>query len=195
VLSVLFETIEVDEMTKTVAFLRAINVGGHTVRMETLRGLFAQLGYCQVITFIASGNVIFDAPQASSGELEEAIEAQLNAALGYAVTTFTRTAEEIAAAVAYNPFPGVDVEGLGFRVYAGFLKSEPDREARERLMEFRSPVDDFNVHGREVYWLCRVISTESNFSGAVLEKALRKPATLRNMTTVRKIAKIVGLGS
>ncbi len=178
-------------MALTVAFLRAINVGGHTVKMEVLRGMFAQLGFSQVTTFIASGNVLFDSPRARSDGLEAEIEAHLGRALGYPVATFTRTAAEIAAAAAYSPFPDVDVEAMGYRVHAAFLKGEPDSAARNKLMEFRSPVDDFNFHGREAYWLCRVRVSESAFSGAMLEKALGMPATLRNMTTVRKIAKLV----
>lgn len=179
-------------MARMVAFLRAINVGGHTVKMDVLRRLFTQLGFSQVTTFIASGNVIFDAPRTSSRELEEEIEAHLGAALGYPVATFTRTPAEIAAA-AYQPFPDVDVEAMGFRVYAGFLKVDLESAARKKILEFRTEVDDFHINGREVYWLCRVRSSDSAFSGAVLEKALKMPATFRNMTTVRKIAEIVSM--
>jgi len=46
-------------MTRYIAFLRAINVGGHTVKMEHLRGIFESMGFSNVETFIASGNVIF----------------------------------------------------------------------------------------------------------------------------------------
>jgi hypothetical protein len=58
------------------------------------------------------------------------------------------------------------------------------------FMAFRTPVDDFHIHQREIYWLCRVRSSESEFSLARLEKALRIQATFRNSTTVRKIATI-----
>jgi uncharacterized protein (DUF1697 family) len=47
-------------MNKHIAFLRAINVGGHTVKMDTLRQLFESLGFTNVETFLASGNVIFE---------------------------------------------------------------------------------------------------------------------------------------
>ena len=47
-------------MTRYVAFLRAINVGGHVVKMEALRKLFESMGFQRVETYIASGNVIFD---------------------------------------------------------------------------------------------------------------------------------------
>jgi uncharacterized protein (DUF1697 family) len=173
-------------MPRTIAFLRAINVGGHTVRMDALRGLFAGLGFKRVETLIASGNVIFDSPQGSSAELEATIEAHLLAKLGYAVATFTRTPEELTAAAGFQPFP--QERGSDFRVYAGFLKTEPDENAKQRLLEYRSDVDDFCFRGRELFWLCRIASMESAFSGAVLEKVLKMPATMRNVTTVVKMA-------
>jgi uncharacterized protein (DUF1697 family) len=49
-------------------------------------------------------------------------------------------------------------------------------------------IDDFHVHGRELYWLCKRKQSESTFSNAVLEKTLGKPSTIRGMTTVQKIA-------
>jgi uncharacterized protein (DUF1697 family) len=60
--------------------------------------------------------------------------------------------------------------------------------AERKLLSFRSDTDDFAVHGREVYWLCRKKLSESPFSGALLERTLETRATLRNITTVGKIA-------
>ena len=61
-------------MTRYVAFLRAINVGGHIVKMETLRDLFTAHGLAKVETFIASGNVIFESKAAADKKLELARE-------------------------------------------------------------------------------------------------------------------------
>jgi uncharacterized protein (DUF1697 family) len=179
-------------MAKLIAFLRAINVGGHTVKMDALQGLFAQLGLESVTTFIASGNVIFETPREDEQELEGKIERHLEDALGYGVATFLRSSAELRAAALRQPFPALQTERMS--VYCGFLKNEPSSEGVQRLMALRSAVDEFEVHGREVYWLCRIRSSDSTFSGAVLEKTLRMPATLRNMTTVRKIAELVAGG-
>ena len=61
-------------MPKYVAFLRAINVGGHLVKMDYLRTLFEALGFENVETFIASGNVIFDSKSKNTQALEKKIE-------------------------------------------------------------------------------------------------------------------------
>ena len=63
------------------AFLRAINVGGHTVTMDTLRALFEDLGLNDVKSFIASGNLHFTSPGTSVPALERKIEARLEKAL------------------------------------------------------------------------------------------------------------------
>jgi uncharacterized protein (DUF1697 family) len=56
------------------------------------------------------------------------------------------------------------------------------------LVALQTEIDDFHVHGREVYWLCRKKQSESTFSNAVLEKTLRRQATLRGAATVQKMA-------
>src|SRR5512137_351092 len=91
-------------MPKYIAFLRAINVGGHTVKMDVLRQLFEALDFSNVETFIASGNVVFETRAASTRTLEKKIEQQLRAALGYEVATFLRTDVELAAIARYQPF-------------------------------------------------------------------------------------------
>jgi uncharacterized protein (DUF1697 family) len=175
-------------MPKYVAFLRAINVGGHTVKMDRLRGLFEAMGFSNVETFIASGNVIFDSPSKNTKSLEGKIEAHLQTALGYEVSTFVRTMLEMAAVAAYKPFDDAELNDDGNTLYIAFLPAEPSGEAARRLLSFSTEVDDFHVHGREAYWLCRKKISESDFSGALLAKSLGMQATLRNSSTVRKIA-------
>ena len=92
-------------MPRYIAFLRAINVGGHTVKMDVLRQHFEALGFSQVETFIASGNVVFETTAKNTRTLEKKIEQQLRAALGYEVATFIRTTAELAAIAQYQPFP------------------------------------------------------------------------------------------
>ena len=174
-------------MPRFIAFLRAINVGGHIVKMDRLRGLFEALGFANVETFIASGNVIFEAPATPATTLEEQIERHLRQALGYEVATFIRSTAELEAIARYQPFPA-DELAAGNALYIAFLPAPPTGEALDKLMAFRTEVDDFHVHEREVYWLCRKKLSESTFSGALLEKTLGMPATMRNSTTVRKLA-------
>jgi uncharacterized protein (DUF1697 family) len=176
-------------MTLFIAFLRAINVGGRTVKMDRLRGLFEALGFTGVETFIASGNVIFQSPAEDPRALEQQIEAHLAASLGYQVATFVRTPTEVAAIVGYTPFPADEIENN--TLYVGFLQAPPGDDARQKLLALQTPTDEFHVNGCELYWLCRTSISQSVVSGAKIERALAMPTTLRNVTTVRKLAAVV----
>lgn len=175
-------------MTRYIALLRAINVGGHVVKMDALRRTFEEMGLTRISTFIASGNVLFESSARNTKTLEQRIEAHLRASLGYEVATFLRTAAEITAIAAYKPFADAAMPAA---LYIGFMADPLSDAAQAKLLSFRSAVDDFHTHGREVYWLCRVRSSDSEFSLAKFEKALGVRATFRNVTTVRKIAELV----
>lgn len=174
-------------MSRWAAFLRAINVGGHTVKMDALRRLFEELGLAGVETFIASGNVLFDAPEEDARTLERRVEARLQAALGYAVAAFIRTDAEMQQIAAAEPFSAEETaRAAAFNV--GFLAEPPEEASVRKLMGLKTEIDHFRVVGREVYWLCRVKQSESSFSNAALEKTLGAKSTLRGMATVQKIA-------
>jgi uncharacterized protein (DUF1697 family) len=176
------------QLTRYVALLRAINVGGHTIKMDRLRLLFQEIGFQNVETFIASGNVIFEAPAGDAQALEASIEAHLYASLGYKVATFIRTSHELTEIASYQPFPAEETEVDNAVVYVAFLPRMPDDHAEQKLLALRTPVDDFHVHKREIYWLCRIRMSDSTFSGGLLEKTVGLPATMRNTSTVRKLA-------
>jgi uncharacterized protein (DUF1697 family) len=173
-------------MSRHIAFLRAINVGGHTVKMDRLRALFAEMGFVNVETFIASGNVIFDSPRTDTDALERTIEDSLQAALGYRVDVFIRSPAELAAVAARRPFAAADLESL-HTLFVAFLGKPPDEAARARIVALATAVDAFHVDGREVYWLRRDGLGESAITGGVIEKALGQPATVRNARTVERM--------
>ncbi|HEX5971470.1 MAG TPA: DUF1697 domain-containing protein [Gemmatimonadaceae bacterium] len=173
-------------MSRWVALLRAINVGGHVVKMDRLRTLFEELDFTDVETVIASGNVLFSSSARSAGALEERIERHLASALGYAVTTFIRTPDEMGAVAAFDPFPGAVEDGHTLSV--AFLKQHPGSQVAERLHGMRTDYDELRVVGRELYWLARGRMSDSKVWRTPMEKVLEGPATSRNVTTVRKLA-------
>ena len=172
-------------MPRHIAFLRAINVGGHVVPMEALRRLFERLGHSEVETFIASGNVIFASASRNTGALERAIAAHLEKALGYGVATFIRSPSQLAAISGYRAFPR---EAAGTSLHVGLLSARPPADAVHALESLRTGTDDFRVREREVYWRIHGGFSDSKFSGAKLEKLLGVQATFRNLNTVTKLA-------
>lgn len=173
-------------MTRYIAFLRAINVGGHTVKMDALRQLFESFGFSKVETFIASGNVIFRSTAENAATLESEISSGLQDALGYEVATFIRTDAELAQIAAHQAFQQPELDAAeAFNI--AFLAQPLGPEAMQKLMALTTDIDRFAVHNREVYWLCQKKQSESTFSNAVLEKKLGVKATIRGMKTINKI--------
>ena len=176
---------------RAVALLRAINVGGHVVKMDRLKGLFQKSGFTGVETFIASGNVVFDVSSTKTSALERTIESMLEDALGYEVATFIRTGAELVAAAEHEPFvPKALKASLRFNV--AFVKQPLDAGAVKSITALATAAEDFHVRGREIYWLSRVMQSDSKISNAVFEKTLRQASTIRGISTVRKMAEKYG---
>lgn len=174
-------------MSRYFAFLRAINVGGHTVKMDQLRNLFENIGLTKVETYIASGNVIFETRSGNVKVLEKQIQTKLLDALGYEVATFIRTDAELEGIASYKPFKQSIINGAT-ALNIAFLSDKLDEKSKQNLMKLRTDIDDFHVNGREIYWMCLKKQSESTFSNAVLEKALGIQSTLRGVNTIRKLA-------
>ena len=172
-----------------VAFLRALNVGGHTVEMAKLKKLFEQLKLGGVETFIASGNVIFDAPRGATAALEKKIAAHLEKSLGYEVATFLRSPAELADVLAHLAFAK---QRAGSTIHIGFLGAPATAAAKEQVRALTSEIDDFHLNGRELYWRCAGRFSDSVVSGPKLERALGQPTTIRKHTTVEKLVKKYG---
>ncbi len=180
-------------MARYIAFLRAINVGGRNVKMADLRQHFEAIGFSQVETYIASGNVVFETAVEDTAVLEERIATSLRAALGYEVATFIRTEDELAAVAQEIPFLPVDLEAAA-ALNVAFLHNTLPRQVEGKLKALTTEIDTFAVQGREIYWLCRVKQSESKFSNVVLEKTLGMPATMRGINTIRKMDAKYGPG-
>ncbi|MER5638543.1 DUF1697 domain-containing protein [Kitasatospora sp. NPDC002227] len=128
-------------MTTYIAFLRAVNVGGRTVKMERLRALFTELGLGGVRSYIQSGNVFFTTDETDRAALTRRIEEHLAAALGYDVPVMLRTVEEVEELVEADPFAGVEVTPE-VRLCVVFL-SEP--LPADFAFPVRSPKGDWEI--------------------------------------------------
>ena len=167
------------------AFMRALNVGGHTVKMDALKTIFVKLGYANVESFIASGNIVFETPSKTAAAHEKKIAAALEQTLGYEVVTFLRNSVELTEIAAHVPFKGLD-DAPTFVV--GFLAAPLPAAATKQLLGLASRADRFHVRGREIWWHSTNSQADSTFSNKVLEKTLGVRTTFRNVRTIRKMA-------
>ncbi len=168
---------------KYIAFLRAINVGGNAIiKMADLKRMFESAGLENVQTYIQSGNVIFETEEKNIDAVEKRIASQLEGAAGYKIHLFARTMRELQSIVSKSPF-----EAKGDEIaYVAFLNEKPDAKSQQALLALKNEADDFAVKGREIYHLRRD-REKSVLAKTSIEKILKLPATVRNMTTLTKM--------
>jgi uncharacterized protein (DUF1697 family) len=170
-----------------IALLRAVNVGGRTVKMDRLRQLFEAMKLRNVETFIASGNVIFETT-ANPTTIGTRIETHLMKSLGFAVPTLVRSAPDFATLAARLPFAGRPPLAKIGALYVGFLKSAPTADCIAAVRALGGSGNEFEIHGRELYWRAEDRRAVLAIPIAKFERALGCEATFRNVTTVTRLA-------
>lgn len=153
-------------MTKYVALLRGIMPMNPNMKSAKLKGFFEDLGFSNVATVIASGNVVFESSSNNSNALEEKIEKELPQKLGFKSTTIIRSEDELKKLVSKNPYKGVKDEKPNYLLVTFFKDRRPE--------------------------LCSVIDLSSsktpNFMGKI-DKEFGKSITSRTWKTVHRILK------
>jgi len=175
-------------MNRYVAFLRGMNLGNRRIKNEDLRRHFEAMGFEEVATFRASGNVIFSTPKRKAeAELATRVEKELDERLGYDVPVFLRSAAELAAVAAHEPFDAKAVAKSKGKLQVSFLKKKPTAAAKKKALALASDEDRLAIEGRELYWLPSAGISESELDLKAIDAALGA-GTLRTMGTVEQIA-------
>jgi len=171
-------------MPTHISLLRGINVGGNKkIPMADLKALYESLGFSAVITYIQSGNVIFDAESADSAELIARIEAAIAQRFGFDVTVLLRTADGLRRILDNNPFPGADPAKL----HVLFLATAPDPAVAAALHVPAADGEEWLLAGRAVYLHYPNGSGRSKMTGAFFERALGVAASARNWNSVNAL--------
>ena len=167
-------------MTNYVALLRAVNVGGTgKLAMTDLRAMADAIGWANVRTYIASGNLMFEAA-ASETEVKAALEVRLAAYTGKRVPVLVRTGQELAAIVAANPFP--DAHGSRHMVF--FMDMPPAPDLPDQCRGRQGERIALGVRELHVDYGDGIRFTKLKIPG-------KEDRTGRNMNTVRKLAQLL----
>ncbi|MGI0065452.1 MAG: DUF1697 domain-containing protein, partial [Nitrosotalea sp.] len=146
-------------MIKQVAFLRGINVGGHNpVPMETLKKTFESLRFENVKTLLASGNVLFDAPQTSASVMTKKIEEKLEKMFGHEIGVLIRTIKDLQLLEKADPFKGIIVTPQT-RLYVTFL-SEKSKTGLK--IPYESSDKNFKIIRVTANEVCSVLTVSPN---------------------------------
>jgi uncharacterized protein (DUF1697 family) len=177
--------------TTCVAFLRGINVGGNALMsMEDLKKAFAALGFANIRTVLASGNVVFDTEEAERAVIVGKLEQKLKSRFGIEITVMLRTMEEIQALLAAKPFQKIKMTPQT-RLHVSFLPAElnPSLKISERLKG-----TEFEVFRASAGEICCVVEPAPRHGTSelmrVLEKQFGKRITTRTWNTVERIGKV-----
>ena len=171
---------------RRVALLRGVNVGGINIRMADLARVFRELGFAEVRTVLASGNVLFSSPAPNDDTLKRRIEQALAAAFGYEAWVIVVDLADLAGIVDRYPFAEDDATK---QPYVMFLT---DTAVLDDLLDVREAIDPalerLQPDGRVLYWeLERGHSTDTVFAKHSAKPRFKAVTTTRNMRTLRKL--------
>jgi uncharacterized protein (DUF1697 family) len=174
-------------MTRHVAFLRGMNVGGHRIANAELCAAFGEIGIPDAATFRASGNVIFD-DDGDRDEIASRIEQGLERILGYAVPVFLRDAAETRAIAAHEPFTADRVAASKGKLQVVLLVSEPSAATGAEVLAHATDKDGLALAGRELYWLPSGGTLDSELDLKTIAELLGGLTTMRTKGTIDLIA-------
>ena len=159
-----------------VALLRAVNVAGTgKLAMTDLRAMGTALGFADVRTFIASGNLLFGSGL-DEATIKVLLEARLAVHAGKRVAVFVRTAAELAAIVAADPFP----DAVGARHTVHFLDAAPPSDTIATLRDRQG--ERIALGTREIH-----VDYAANIRDTRLKFGTKFESTARNINSVRKL--------
>ncbi|MGC3952849.1 MAG: DUF1697 domain-containing protein [Propionicimonas sp.] len=176
-------------MNRYAALLRGIAPSGKNQSNDQLRGVLQRLGFSQVASILASGNLVFASPESDPAALGQRIEAALAADLGLASQTIVRTHAELRALLDSDPFPGLS-HGRGSYLTATFLKEAPAVAPSPQHVGGLTEVVGYHPASRAI-----LAVTDNSDPGRTpdfmvwLEKTYGKGVTTRTWLTVGRIVK------
>jgi uncharacterized protein (DUF1697 family) len=173
------------------AFIRGINVGGITLKMEDLKEILTGLGLKNVVTYIQSGNVIFDSSEADNALLEKKIQEAIKLKSKLEVAIFVKTKEQLQTLLSNNPFKkNIDEK----RIYVTMLDKTPTKEKLGKIEAVNSAEEKFVLKGDVIYSYYGNGYGKSKHTNNYFEKILTVSATTRNWNTMNRMADLMNAG-
>ena len=173
---------------KYISMLRGINVGGQKkIKMIDLKSLYELLEFQNVVTYIQSGNVIFDTTVTNKTGLKAKIEKSIKEKYKFHVPVEIRTNHEISKIIKNCPFDSVDLVENGTKILVTFLSSNPSKTNVTNILKYVVAPEKLVVIGKEVYLYCPNGYGKSKLSNTFLEHKLGTKATTRNWKSVHKL--------
>ena len=171
---------------KYVALLRGINVGGNSIiRMADLKRAFEECGFTNVVTYINSGNVIFESEEKSIKAITDLLEKELSETFNFNLRLVVITHAQLQEVV--RDAPSEWKKDSDLRRYISFIKEPVTAKDAVQEPELKDGVD-FVKDGKQVLYLSTKLEglTKSNFT-KLMGKKIYQDMTMRNFNTVQKL--------
>ena len=174
-------------MSKYIALLRGINVSGKKkILMKDLKQLMEKLGYKDVVTYIQSGNVVFNTSSGNTKTLENEITKGIEEEFGYEVPVVVRTRDQIITILKNNPYRDkelLDTNKVGYVLFKQF----PKRELLAIFNALSFENEAFTVIDDCGYLVYYNGAGNAKLNNNLIEKKLKINATGRNHRTMMKL--------
>jgi uncharacterized protein (DUF1697 family) len=178
-------------MSLVIALLRAVNVGGRSLKMADLLSLAGDLGFAEPRTLAQSGNLVFETPDTPDAALERRLEAEAEGRFGFAVDFVVRSAAEWRTLSAKNPFLAAARDDPSHLLVMP-LKTSPPKGALETLRAAIKGREQVALTGRDAYLVYPDGIGRSKLTIQVIERHLQTRGTARNWNTALKLAAMAG---
>ncbi len=177
-------------MSTYIALLRGINVSGkNKIKMVELKQLFLNLGFCNVVTYIQSGNVLFSTKKISTVKIEELIINEIKKHFNYSIKVLILKKNEFEAVYKANPL----LNNISFdlkKVCVVFLNKTPSKEGIKNVKSLASKDEIVIFKDRTAYLYCPKGFGSTKLSNNNIEAKLNVSATSRNWNTVTKLVEL-----
>lgn len=176
-------------MQTYIALLRGINVGGKKIKMTELKVSFEELGFTDVVTYIQSGNVVFNSTITNVKSIQKNIETNLLSQYNFEVPVLLLKPKELKNIIEKNPFTKDPNREEKF-FYVVFLFEKPKEELIKKLYEIKVQNEEFYFESSSIYlYPCNGYG-EAKMNNNFFENKLKVKATTRNWNTVNKLLEI-----
>lgn len=171
-------------MITYIALLRGINVGGHKkVSMADLRSLLTGIGFNEVLTYIQSGNIVFQSSEKNKTILEDKIQKVIESHFGFLVPVIVKTKQELQLIFDSCIFS----EEKKTKSFFILLDKIPETDLVKQVNKITFENEEFSVINNALYFYSSVGYGRTKFNMNTFEKKLKVNATSRNYNTVKKL--------
>ncbi len=178
-------------MTKYISLLRGINVSGHRkILMKDLKALYEKLGYINVITYIQSGNVVFESAADNPDDIRIKLEKAITENYDFSVDILVLNVSQFNSVLDSLPFQDYTLEQDGTKIIVTFLSDQPDKQSLEEIMTYAAPSEEMIPGNKALYFRFPDGYGKTKLTNALMERKLKVSTTSRNLKTVVKLAQL-----